>query len=164
MAWIFSLSAECGSKKEDAERFSKHFEKFTLNLSKRIESKCEARTFKDGEDNWWVMITNASLSNTGINSAEDAYQMTEIGILLYYKLQSAASFRYGLVGVEVDQFRTYTELIKDAEVLNIYFPGLVLSYKLWKMIGRPVGFQFFSIGYVWKPYQGEIYKPLDHLG
>ncbi|HEY9808775.1 MAG TPA: hypothetical protein V6D13_05490 [Halomicronema sp.] len=161
MAWIFSLSAECGSKKEDAERFCKHFKKVTLKLSTGIESKCEAETFQDEEDNWWGMITNAGLSNTGINTAEDAYQMTEIGILLYQKLQSVTSFRYGLVGVEVDYFRTYSELIENPHILNIYFPGLVLSFELWEMIGRPVCFQFFSIGYVWKPYQGEVYKPLD---
>ena len=47
--------------------------------------------------------------------------MTELGILLYQRLLSAPSFRYALVGVEVDEFRTYNELLEDLP--NLAFPG-----------------------------------------
>jgi hypothetical protein len=35
--------------------------------------------------------------------------MTELGILLYQRLLSAPPFRYALAGIEVDEFRTYSE-------------------------------------------------------
>jgi hypothetical protein len=38
--------------------------------------------------------------------------MTELGILLYQTLRFT-SFRYAVVGVEVDEFRTYSELMED---------------------------------------------------
>jgi len=70
----------------------------------------------------------------------------------------APSFRYALVGVEVDEFRTYSELIEDLS--NLSLPGLVLAKELNQ--GRetlPV-FQLFSPSYVWQPYEGEVYNPL----
>ena len=70
----------------------------------------------------------------------------------------APSFRYALVGVEVDKFRTYSELIEDLS--NLSLPGLVLAKELNQ--GRetlPV-FRPFSPSYVWQPYEGEVYNPL----
>jgi hypothetical protein len=54
--------------------------------------------------------------------------MTELGMLLYKHLRIAPPFRYALVGVEVDEFRTYSELIEDLPNLSI--PGLVLAKKI----------------------------------
>jgi hypothetical protein len=59
---------------------------------------------------------------TGVDTPETAYLMTEIGILLYRQLQSAPAFRFALVGVEVDEFRTYSELSDDLEILAVLFP------------------------------------------
>jgi hypothetical protein len=160
MAWIFSLSAECGSNQDDAERFAKHFYEVSWQLSSGIESKCSAETFEDSEDNWWARVCPSGISQVGIQTPEDAYQMTEIGISLYKHLQSAPHFRYALVGVEVDEFRTYSELITPAHELDVDFPGLVLAETLWQFIGSPTSFRFFASGYVWKPYEGEVYKPL----
>ncbi|GFE70259.1 hypothetical protein [Chroococcus sp. FPU101] len=67
-------------------------------------------------------------------------------------------FRYALVGVEVDEFRTYSKLIEDSAILS--FSGLVLSKTIWAEIGKPSTCRDFSLGYVWKPYEGEVYKPL----
>ncbi len=70
----------------------------------------------------------------------------------------APSFRYALVGVEVDEFRTYSELIEDLS--NLVLPGLVLAKELNR--GRetlPV-FRPFSPSYVWQPYEWEVYNPL----
>ncbi|NER26541.1 MAG: hypothetical protein F6J89_02650 [Symploca sp. SIO1C4] len=30
----------------------------------------------------------------------------------------------------------------------------------WQAMGSPSGFRPLSPGYVWKPYEGEVYKPL----
>ncbi|HAX76679.1 MAG TPA: hypothetical protein DCY88_12760 [Cyanobacteria bacterium UBA11372] len=160
MAWIFSLSAECGSNQDDAESFAKHFHEVSWQLSNGVESKCSAETFEDSEDNWWTRVCPGSISQVGIQTPEDAYQMTELGIYLYKYLQSAPRFRYALVGVEVDEFRTYSELLTPPHELNVYSPGLVLAETLWQLIGCPMSFRFFASGYVWKPYEGEVYKPL----
>lgn len=84
--------------------------------------------------------------------------MTELGILLYQRLQAAPPFCYALVGVEADEFRTYDELITEIPVTN--FPGLVLAKTAWRSLGASTLFQHFSSGYVWHPYEGEAYKPL----
>ncbi|MEH2382256.1 MAG: hypothetical protein V7K27_25775 [Nostoc sp.] len=84
--------------------------------------------------------------------------MTELGILLYQRLQSAPLFRYALVGVEVDEFRTYSELIEESSTLA--FPGLVLAETVWQAVGSSSAFTPFSPRYVWKLYEGEVYKPL----
>jgi hypothetical protein len=52
MAWIFSLSAECGSDKSDAHKFAQHFEGISwLSSNSR---QCQSRTdiFQDIEENW----------------------------------------------------------------------------------------------------------------
>jgi hypothetical protein len=84
--------------------------------------------------------------------------MTELGILLYQRLQSAPLFRYALAGVEVDEFRTYSAL--SAELLDSSFPGLVLAEAIWRSLGASPLLRSFSPGYVWHPYEGEVYKPL----
>ncbi|MCA1992768.1 MAG: hypothetical protein LDL41_12150 [Coleofasciculus sp. S288] len=40
------------------------------------------------------------------------------------------------------------------------FPGLVLAQTVWEAMGTSPGFRPFSPGYVCKPYEGEVYKPL----
>ena len=83
--------------------------------------------------------------------------MTEIGIFMYQSLRFAPPFRYALVGMEVDEFRTYSELIEESALV---FPGLVLAEAVWQATGSDSVFRLFSLGYVWKPYEGEVYRPL----
>jgi hypothetical protein len=83
--------------------------------------------------------------------------MTEIGIFLDQSLRLAPPFRYALFGMEVDEFRTYSELIEESALV---FPGLVLAEAVWQAIGSSSLFRPFSLGYVWKPYEGEVYRPL----
>ena len=84
--------------------------------------------------------------------------MTELGILLYQSLRFAPPFRYALVGVEVDEFRTYSELIEESSNLSI--PGLVLAKPLEQELGILSVLRPFSSSYVWQPYAGEVYNPL----
>jgi hypothetical protein len=92
--------------------------------------------------------------------------MTELGILLYQRLRpakaaltlSAPMFRYGIVGVEVDEFRTYRDLIDDGAVASL--PGIVIDRDIWQLLGSPSALRSFATGYFWKPYEGEVYKPL----
>lgn len=158
MAWMFSLSAECGAQQAVAEEFSHHFDAVSWVLSNGSESQCRVGIFQDIEENWWCRVCPSSISEVGIDTPESAYLMTELGILLYQRLRSAPTFRYALVGVEVDEFRTYSELLEESS--SLAFPGLVLAQTVWEAMGSSPGFRPFSPGYVWKPYEGEVYKPL----
>jgi hypothetical protein len=161
MAWIFSLSAECGSVQESAEKFAKHFDQISWVLSSKLQSECRTRVFQDSEENWWCMVTPSGISQRGVTNPEDAQQMTELGLLLYQRLQSAPTFRYALVGVEVDEFRTYSELMTENGTPDVPFSGLVLAEEIWNHIGCPDQFSFFKSGYLWIPYEGEAYLPLQ---
>ncbi|WP_427160970.1 hypothetical protein ACQFX9_04940 [Aliinostoc sp. HNIBRCY26] len=158
MAWIFSLSAECGSEEISASKFAQHFMGQILTLSNGSPCLCRADTFQDIENNWWCRVYPNNISELGIDSPESAYLMTELGILLYKHLRLAPPFRYALVGVEVDEFRTHSELIEDLPNLSI--PGLVLAKKIEQEVETLQIFRIFSSGYVWQPYEGEIYNPL----
>lgn len=158
MAWIFGLSAECGSDENNAHIFAQHFEGMSFLLSNGLQCQCHTYTFQDIEENWWCQVSPNNLSEVGIDSPQSAYLMTELGILLYQSLRFAPTFRYGLVGVEVDEFRTYSELIEDSANLSI--PGLVLTKTLEQELKISSAFRSFSPGYVWQPYAGEIYNPL----
>lgn len=158
MVWIFSLSAECGSDEGKAQRFAEHFEGISLLLSNGHQCQCRTDTFQDIEENWWCRVSPNNLSQVGIDSPESAYSMTELGILLYQTLQFAPPFRYALVGVEVDEFRTYSELIEESSSLSI--PGLVLAKPIEQELGILPLLRPFSPNYVWQPYAGEVYNPL----
>jgi hypothetical protein len=158
MAWIFSLSAECGSDESDAHKFAQHFEGMSWLLSNGRHCECRTDIFQDIEENWWCRVSPNNLSEVGIDSPESAYLMTELGILLYQSLQFAPNFRYALVGVEVDEFRTYSELIEESSNLSI--SGLVLAKSLERELGILPVFRSFGSGYVWQPYAGEVYNPL----
>ena len=160
MAWAFSLAAECGELQADAERFCEHFNEHSQILSSSLQSQFHASIFQDIEENWWCRVCPNGISSTGVETPETAYLMTELGILLYQQLQSAPGFRYAIVGVEVDEFRTYSELKADAAILAALFPGLVLAESVWCSIDSPPGFRPFIKGYVWQPYAGEVYQPL----
>lgn len=212
MAWVFSLSAECGSKRTLAENFAQHFVHEKNLLFHIFEAKYYTSVFKDLEENYWCLVAatvsideekltdnkirdflnnyyfevsyknyfdlensktipffkrrffyyletvvNNYNKQTGIDSPFNAYLMTHLGLAFYQRLKTAPSFRYALVGVEVDEFRTYNELLEEED---LDFPGLVLSESLWQEMGSSPVFQPFSSGYVWKPYEGEVYKPL----
>ncbi len=158
MAWIFSLSAECGCDRINADKFAQHFEGMSLLLSNDRQYKCLTDIFQDIEENWWCRVLPSNLSEVGIEANESAYLMTELGISLYQSLRFATTFRYALVGVEVDEFRTYSELIEDSANLSI--PGLVLNKTLAIDLEILSAFRAFSSNYVWQPYAGEIYNPL----
>ncbi|WP_017663620.1 hypothetical protein [Baaleninema simplex] len=83
--------------------------------------------------------------------------MTEIGFLLYRHLKKSPSFRYALVGVEVDAFRFYHELIPRNGKADVDLNGLVISEKIYEDANKPLGFVPFKTEYFWKPYKGEVY-------
>jgi hypothetical protein len=158
MAWIFSLSAECGPDETNAKQFAQHFEGMTWMLSNGQQCQCRTDIFQDLEKNWWCRVCPKNISEVGLDTPESAYLMTELGILLYQSLRSALHFRYALVGVEVDEFRTYSELIEEPSSLSV--PGLVLATEVGQRLRISSVFRLFSPGYIWQPYEGEVYNPL----
>lgn len=100
MTYIYSLSLECETK-EQAKLLSLYFN-YLPNLS--------VNTHKDLEGNYWCVVIPLDEPNES---------------LLYNYLHRAPSlYRYALIGLEVDEFRTYEELMRE-ESLNV-FPGLVI--------------------------------------
>jgi hypothetical protein len=158
MAWIFSLSAECGSEDQNVNKFAQYFDGLVLTFANHRQCKCRAEAFQDIEENWWCRVLPSNISEIGIDSPESAYSMTELGILMYQSLKFAPTFRYALVGVEVDEFRTYSELIEDLP--NLAISGLVLAKSIPQELEILPSFQPFSPNYVWQPYAGETYNPL----
>lgn len=161
MTWIFSLSAECGAEQAIAAQFCRHFDNVSWILSNSSQTQCHAETFQDIEENWWCQVCPSGISGItgfGTDTPETAYLMTELGIILYQHLRTTPTFRYALVGVEVDEFRTYKELLEESPAPA--FPGLVLAETVWQAMGSSPTFRPFSLGYVWQPYEGEVYKPL----
>ena len=159
MAWLFSLSAECGVDERKVNQFAQYFEGREWQLSNNRQCQCRTDQFQDIEENWWCRVYPDNISQVGIDSPASAYVMTELGILLYQALRLAPLFRYALVGVEVDEFRTYSELMED--LFNLSIPGLVIAKEFHLDLERTPHFQPFNSSYVWQPYQGEVYNPLS---
>jgi hypothetical protein len=151
MAWIFSLAAECGTETA-ATAFAAHF------VVQDSSSGSDTSLFQDLDDNWWCRVVPRGLSQIGADAPDAAYQMTELGIALYQRLRNAPAFRYAIVGVEVDEFRTYGELCEATSLGQ--FKGLVLSESIDPAIAHRSAFRQFSPGYLWVPYEGEVYRPL----
>lgn len=149
MAWIFSLSAECGPQKEAAEAVTRHFDALTVTLADGSRFPCLADTFHDGES-WWARVGPDGVTRNGINDEREQRELTEIGFALYERLRSAPAFRFALVGVEVDGFRYFREL--DDDVVTLDFGGLVLSDAVWQHLGSPSIFVPFTLGYRWRPF------------
>ncbi|WP_309732805.1 hypothetical protein [Chamaesiphon sp. OTE_75_metabat_556] len=39
-------------------------------------------------------------------------------------------------------------------------PGIMIDRDIWQLLGSPSVLRSFDTGYFWKPYKGEVYKPL----
>jgi hypothetical protein len=149
MAWIFSLSAECGHDKHEAEAVAKHFDGYIAVLDDGSRYQCSSGV-SDIDGAWWAVCCPDGVRRTGVSSADDALVMTAVGLLLYDHLKTSPSYRYAIVGVEVDGFREYNEL--DSDVTELDFSGLVLSDAIWRRLGAPDIFVPFVWGYHWRPF------------
>jgi hypothetical protein len=156
MAWIFSLAAECGTETA-AAAFAAHFADHDRSSAVDRPFQATPSLFQDLDENWWCRVVPDGLSQIGVDAPDAAYQMTELGIALYQRLRSAPAFRYAIVGVEVDEFRTYDELRQESSLAG--FKGLVLDAAIGQT-WHETNLRPFCPGYVWLPYEGEVYRPL----
>jgi hypothetical protein len=157
MAYIFSLSAECGNLRENAETFTNYFQNLTLKLSDGLEILCSSNIFRDGANNWWSLVNPTGIIVSG--RSEDKTELcktertSEVGFLLYEHLKTAPPFRYAIVGWEVDGFREFDD--NDLQTLD----GLVFSQEFCEKFNCFSKFKPFATGYYWQPYRGETWQP-----
>lgn len=132
MVWLYSLSVECNSK-ESAEQVSDSVKPVPF---------IECVSYPDIENNWWTVITIDP--NLG-------YYELQLNIILYHCLQSIPYvYRYALVGLEVYEFRTYSELIEEKNINS--FKGLVVSNSLKDLLHiNNKEWKVFNDGYLWLP-------------
>ena len=159
MAYIFSLSAECGNLREDAETFANYFQNLILKFSDGLEILCSSMILRCSGNNWWCLV-----NPKGIIAGRSDYEAelcktertSEAGFLLYEKLKTAPAFRYAIVGWEVDGFREADEFDdNDLRTLD----GLVFSQEFCEKFNCLAEFTPFATGYYWRPYLGETWQP-----
>lgn len=103
--------------------------------------------------NWWGGVWPEGISKVGIRDEDDVIQMNGIARVLYDVLRNAPTFRYARVGVEVDEFRYFSELGDDL-VKSDHFNGVVLADEVWRGLGSPETYVEFGPGYRWRPFTG----------
>ena len=158
MALLIELAIEFGKNREIADNAVLHFQDHSFKFSDGLESILKTYRIEDYEGNSWLCIYPSGLSKSGVCSESDAKQMSEVGNYLYELLKSAPDFRFAIVGVEVELFRLESEI---KEIDDVDYDGVVLSSKIWEMVGRPDNFILFREGYYWRPYKGETYDKFD---
>ncbi|MBI1223827.1 MAG: hypothetical protein GC192_01205 [Bacteroidetes bacterium] len=151
MALIFSMWIEAETK-VDRNAILAFFNK--TPVLKTSDKSYEIGAGKQGAG---IMVAVGGISRSGIQSEADAKEMTKIGFEFYKMLQSAPKFRYALVGVEVDEFRYWDELVNDPDGI-LLFKGLVIRKDLYEFLGSPGTFEAFKDNYLWTPYEGETYN------
>ncbi len=151
MAWIFQLWIESD---ENGEEIRNYFLSKNELITNRKKYKIEA--YQSGETGSMVTVNGISL--IGIQSKNDAEEMTEIGFKFYDFLKNAPNFRYALVGVEVDGWREVEELLENPN--EIIMKGFVISEKFYQQIKCTVKMKIFKNDYLWLPYEGEEYIEL----
>ncbi len=63
------------------------------------------------------------------------------------------SFRYALVGVEVDDFASFEDINENiADPRVVAYEGLVIAESIWGRLGCPGIFVPFALGYRWRPF------------
>ena len=165
--WHYQLAVESGPDQSSAEAIANYL--YQLPYLKSIPLSLKLK--QDPEHNWWCVVTCERLPIEIINNDEKNQRMTEIGFLFYNSLYHAPDFRYALVGIDVAEFRTYSQLLREdfAQLINDesviiperIFRGLVISEKVSATVGSSELFLPFKDKYLWRPYKGEHCYKID---
>src|SRR5579871_5196520 len=116
MAWIFELATEHGPERDAADECARHFQGCTWTLSDRTTCVSREQVIRDSDANWWCTIYPTGVSSSGAYSPTEVHRMSELGRLLYERLRTAPSFRFARVGVEVEVYRTASELLGPEDI------------------------------------------------
>lgn len=150
MAWIFSLAIEFGDDADARNVAAAILEAIELPVASRLQPV----RFGDADGGLWLLVEPEGLSRTGLSNEADAAAATSAGWVLYDALRQITGYRYAIVGLEVDEFRTYPELLDGGAGGAQTFHGLVLHPDLYDQLGCPADFEPFAEGYVWLPWRG----------
>jgi hypothetical protein len=144
MAWIFSLWIETESNAQKKVVLA-YFEGKSIQIK---EENYTISTYPDG------MVTVDKISKKGVYTQEIANELTAVGFEFYRLLKAAPDFRYALVGVEVDDWRSWADLEEIPTDMGLT-KGFVISAAAYHALGNPVPVEPFRKNYLWTPYQGE---------
>ncbi len=161
MAIIFELFIECATK-AGADNIAAHFGGLEHDLlsGKRIKWDIERLENPNG---FGVAFSSPQLSHFGVNTLQDALEITEAGLHLLHHLKSAPSFRYARADLEASNIWSgdladFVETtLQGDKYTNL---ECVLEEKLYQQIGRPMSFVQFRPGYWWHQFSGTRYQPL----
>jgi hypothetical protein len=150
MAWVFSLSAECGTRHEDAERFAAQWPAKLVRRDGTVH-ELETLVYCAPSEGYWCVVAPEGVSRAGISSPKDQEEMDELARLMLDHLRTAPYFRFADVGIEVASVREFSEINDD--LVTTDFNGAVISLDIWKSLGSPTVFEPFSQGFVWRPFR-----------
>lgn len=156
MAIYFELAAEVGGNENAAGEFSRYFSNLTYTFpdGRSCHTPINPLIKKDREGNWWSVITlsGANITGRGDTLVETDDDLTSLGLFLYDRLRTAPPFRFAYIGYEVEEFRTYSELIDNGEP-DLPNNGVVISSEIYEYLNKPPDFLPFAPGYFWIPWQ-----------
>ena len=166
MALPFEFCIECGANKQDAELMLLHFSQLSFQLLTETICEFNLSLWQDGSQNWWCEMHPKNLTNSGVRTVKDAVELSEVGLRLYHRLLTAPNFRIALIGFDVgdmwsiSELRNYINHFHDGSK-SLRFRGLVLRKNVWEELGMPEAFwSRFKVGYIWQSYEGETYNPV----
>ena len=158
----FSLWAECESE-ASLNELKVHFSNFQHTFLTGRTLAFSAVILNEEVLGLSVGSTQLCKNGRGIESLNDALEVTEAGIVLYHRLQTAPDFRFAHVDWNAD-LKTSEGLSESVEIMDdgrrwMSFRCAV-NDELYKQIGTPASFWQFREGYWWRKYRGETYMPL----
>ena len=157
MAWYFELEIECGEDELSAGLFVQQFDGVEVVFPDGLKAVLFAITHIDSEGHQCVSVGSKNIMCGGGNDPNLTKRQytSEAGRQLYERLRGVSgSFRFALVGWEVDQAFTYNQLVVE-NWNDDGLPGLVVSKEIWLKFGCPSYFVPFKEGYYWHEYEGE---------
>lgn len=162
MAIIYELWVEC-LVAADAEHLAHHFNhwKHTLLNGQTVTWAATLDPYRDLPTA--VSISSNQVYYSHIRNLAAALILTEAALHLYQHLRSAPPFRYARVDWEAGHI-PLTDLPEWLEPYDDKGHTLpfecVIDDELYHTLDRPRRFTPFRPGYWWRPYEGEIYRPL----
>jgi hypothetical protein len=152
VAWIFSLSVECGDERR-ARGCAAYFADsdaappVTVSVERGLDDR-----------SWWAVVVPIGESTSGVVSESVARSLTVAGWALLDRLRGAPPYRFALVGVEAFDAVGVDDLV-DRAVSDVgvfeRLHGLVVSDDVRQRLSPDLRFEPFAPGYVWQPYLGE---------
>lgn len=149
MALIFSIYIETGNL-EQTKAIEQHF-----LSNKSIEWNDKEYQLESFSATNGIAITPKGISTTGIDTKEQCVEMSELGFKLYEILRTAPEFRFALVGIEVDDFVEFKDLVKEPTI-NLNWKGLVINNSIKNSSELYPNYKKFSPTHCWMPYEGEL--------